>query len=342
VDAVVNEGAVARALLLAWCRINHQHFQQGLRSPTFALADSGPLGTWSRADRTITLSRRLLHEQPWLVVVEVLRHEVAHQYVDEVLHVRDETAHGPAFRQVCARLAIDARAAGAPQPSDDRVMRRVERLLALAASPNPHEAEQAMRTAQRLMLEHNLEAAPTSYSFRQVGRPVTRITEALRRVAGILGQHFFVQCIWVPAYDVRRDAYGRALEAMGTPENLEMAAWVWDFLLGTAERLWLAERRRGLTGAAAKNRFVAGVLRGFDSKLAESKQEHQEAGLVWLGDPGVKRFYGQRYPSTRRIRAAGSPVDDAARRGFAVGREIVLHRPVSGEATSRGRLLEGG
>ena len=55
---------------------------------------------------------RLVTEHPWTVVLEVLRHEMAHQYVDEVLGVHDETAHGPTFQAVCEARAIDGRAAG--------------------------------------------------------------------------------------------------------------------------------------------------------------------------------------------------------------------------------------
>ena len=87
---------------------------------------------------------------------------MAHQYVHEVLGKVDESAHGPAFRELCARLGIDAGAAGvpaagAPSADDARVLERIARLLALAESANVHEAQAAMNAAQRLMLKHNLE-----------------------------------------------------------------------------------------------------------------------------------------------------------------------------------------
>ena len=41
-------------------------------------------------------------------MVEVLKHEMAHQYAHEILGARDESAHGEAFRTVCQRLGIDA------------------------------------------------------------------------------------------------------------------------------------------------------------------------------------------------------------------------------------------
>jgi hypothetical protein len=71
------------------------------------------LGQWSRARRTLELSRTLVLVRPWLEVLGVLEHEMAHQYVDEVLREHGEPPHGPTFQRVCADRAIDARAAGA-------------------------------------------------------------------------------------------------------------------------------------------------------------------------------------------------------------------------------------
>ena len=84
-------------------------------------------------------------------------------------------AHGPEFRRVCAERSIDARAAGAPaRPAgEDHVLDRIAKLLALAESPNEHEAQAAMSAAQRLMLKYNVEAVDrgtrAGYGFEQLG-----------------------------------------------------------------------------------------------------------------------------------------------------------------------------
>src|SRR5262249_39851913 len=145
-------------------------------------------------------------EQPWGVVVEVLKHEIAHQYVHEILGETDETPHGPAFRATCARLGIDAAAAGMPRapasPEQSRLVEKIARLLALAESPTQHEAEAAAAQAQRLMLKHNLDVRKDArgYAVRHVGRPTGRVIESERLLAMILGKHFFVEVIWVPVY----------------------------------------------------------------------------------------------------------------------------------------------
>jgi hypothetical protein len=72
--------------------------------PASLVASRSRLGRWIESTRTLEISRPLVLEQPWGIVVEVLKHEMAHQYVSEVLGERHETAHGPNFRPVVQRL----------------------------------------------------------------------------------------------------------------------------------------------------------------------------------------------------------------------------------------------
>jgi hypothetical protein len=214
----------------------------------------------------------LLVKHGWGVLEEVLKHEMAHQYVDEVLRVRDEPAHGPAFRRICEERGIDARAAGAPdvpgETASSPVLERIAKLLALAESPNEHEAQAAMSAAQRLMLKHNIEAAVSgataSYCFRHLGQPTGRVSEHERRLAMILDEFFFVQVIWVPVWRVSEAKRGSVLEACGSRDNLELAAYVYDFLMYTAGALYRADRKRRRDRSHhARRKFLAGVMSGF-------------------------------------------------------------------------------
>jgi predicted SprT family Zn-dependent metalloprotease len=119
------ERLTLRALADAWDDTNATFFKRALRRPVLALSDTSQrLGRWVSAERTLEISRRVLSEQSWGVVLEVLKHEMAHQFVDEVLGQRSEAAHGPAFRQVCEERAIDARAEGIPSTKPRRRWRQ--------------------------------------------------------------------------------------------------------------------------------------------------------------------------------------------------------------------------
>lgn len=344
------ERALLGELASTWGEVNANHFKGRLRRPVFALADGERrLGFWDGARRTMSFSRALVVDRPWAAVREVLKHEMAHQFVQEELRVRDEDPHGPTFQRVCAEHGFDARATGMPAVEEDGegeeapVLRKVARLLALADSPNVHEAEAATKQARRLMLKHNLDEAVATaregYSFRHLGVPRGRVPAHEQVLAGLLSRHFFVDVIWVPSYLAREGKRGRVLEVCGARSNLDVALYVHGFLLETAERLWRDHRRAaGLPGNAERGRYLLGVMTGFEEKLDVDEVETQAEGLVWAGDPALQAYLQNRYP--RRISGSGLRYrpTEAYERGKAAGREIVLRRPITSTA-ERGSLL---
>lgn len=346
------ERALVRALRGQYDELNATFFKEQLERPVIELANtSARFGQWAHATRTLEVSRTALLEHGWGVVVEVLKHEMAHQFVDEVLECRTESAHGPEFRRVCAERGFDARAAGVPEAAPlegDRakILDRIAKLLALAESPNLHEAQSAMNAAQRLMLKHNIESVASGgrndYGFRHLGKPTGRVEEWARVLAVILGDHFFVQAIWVPVWRPLEGKRGSVLEVCGTPENLEIAEYVYSFLQATAERLWKEYQRDSRISSNRDRRsYIAGVMSGFREKLNEQRTLSRERGLVWVGDAELDGFFHQRHPYTRTTQYTGRRRGEAHAEGRAAGRSIVLHRGVgdSGGGRSSPALL---
>jgi predicted SprT family Zn-dependent metalloprotease len=348
---VTLEASLVRALTSAWHHANATHFSGRLASPMFMLTQGRTnLGRWNPSSRILELSRPLVIEQPWGVVLEVLRHEMAHQFVSEVLKVTDETPHGAVFRDLCNRLGIDGRAKGLPTEASDegteqaRVLQRVARLLALAQSQNQHEAEAAMNAAQRLMLKYNLDlrSAGTTpgYRFRHLGIPTGRVQASDRGLAMVLGKYFFVETIWVPVYVAQTASRGTVLEICGTDANLAIAEYVHGFLYKTAARLWEEHKEKTQISSNRDRRtFLSGVMAGFADKLAQQVATQRTEGLVWVQDGDLTEFYRKRHPSIRYDRCAGPRRTEAYTHGHNAGRNIVLHHGVSAPATTRGRLL---
>jgi hypothetical protein len=348
------ETALLRELVALWKQINVSYFRSALLPPTFELTKSESiLGRWTKTTRTLEMSRQLLISQPWGMVVEVLKHEMAHQYVSEVLKEADETPHGPAFRDTCRRLGIDGAASGLPSQSPDasapeaqaaRIVERIARLLALAESPNQHEAEAATLAAQRLMLKYNLEARSTAqdYGFRHLGKPSGRVGESDRILASVLGKHFFVEVIWVPAYRPLDAKWGSVLEICGTASNLAMAEYVHAFLTHTAEQLWLDHRKaHGIASNRDRRTFLSGVMSGFADKLARDAGEHAKAGLVWVRDGDLEGYFRRRHPHVRNVRYAGTRKNESFSHGRQAGQRIVLRRGVGDSSAASARLAGG-
>jgi predicted SprT family Zn-dependent metalloprotease len=348
------EAALVRELHFAYDHISSTHFKRALKRADLRLSDSiKRLGQWNPEKRTIEISRSLVCEHPWSTVLEVLKHEMAHQYVHEVLGRCDETSHGPSFREVCDRIGVDPRASGVPQSSsasdsadgDIRILERISGLLALAQSANVNEAQAAMSAAQRLMLRYNLEAAIAlphrGYGYRHVGVPTGRVSESERLISVILNDHFFVEVIWIPVFRPLENKRGQVLEICGTPANLEMAAYVHAFLTSGAERLWQEHKRAmGITSNRDRRGYLAGVMEGFREKLEREGKKHEKEGLVWVGDADLTAFYRKRHPYVRHTRTAGERRTAAHSYGRDAGRRLVLHRGMAGQAsTQSGRRL---
>jgi hypothetical protein len=345
------EVALLRELRASYHDINATYFKRGLRPAEIRLSENARrLGQWDPERRCIEMSRPLLVSKAWGVVIEVLKHEMAHQYVHEILGRTDEPAHGPAFREVCDRLGIDARAAGMPATVDGtisadreeplKILERVAQLLALAQSSNVHEAQSATSLAQKLMLKYNLDSAALGtrhgYHFRHLGMPSGRISESERLLSVLLGEHFFVEVIWVPVYRPFEKKRGQVLEICGTLPNLEMAAYVHAFLSESAERLWNEHKReQGIESNRDRRTYLAGVIEGFREKLVAETKKHREHGMVWVGDADLETYYRKRHPHIRHTRTTGQARTEAHGAGRSAGRKLVLHRGMSGAGPAR-------
>lgn len=346
------ERAALRAVRRCFDDINGSYFRWGLTPPSFELVEhTSRLGRWVGEHRCIELARSLLTEHRWGVLVEVLKHEMAHQYVDEVLGVHDESSHGPAFRRVCQERGFDPAASGVPRDpgASDRhaeILDRIAKLLALAESSNQHEAQAAMSAAQRLMLRYNIEEVQRNtarvYTHRQIGEPTGRASEAERLLSAVLAEFFFVEVIRVPVWRPLEGRRGTVIELCGTPANIELAEYVHSFLTHTAERLWREHRREhGLKGNSGRQSFLAGVISGFRNKLRQERGKSQSNGLVWAGDAGLEAFFRARHPSLRWTRHRSKKGSAEYVHGERAGREIVLHRGVHHGPSGGTRLLGG-
>jgi hypothetical protein len=345
------ERAALHAIIRTWEDLNGALFRFQLTRPALEfVASSSRLGRWHGGLRVIEIARSLLLDHGWGVLVEVLKHEMAHQYVDEVLGQPDDAMHGVVFRRVCEERGIDPSAAGVPRvderaPPDQHLLERIAKLLALAESSNEHEAQAAMSAAQRLMLKYNIDLAVSgrvpAYGFRHLGEPSGRVNEAQRILAGILGDHFFVQTIWVPVWRAQAGRRGSVLEICGSQANLELAEYVHAFLNVTAERLF-REYRSGPSGRGAKRlTFVAGVMSGFRERLERERKKSKAEGLVWVGDAALDGFFRKRHPRIRWTRYAVGHGSEAYAHGREAGERIVLHRGITDNSRAHTTRLLG-
>jgi hypothetical protein len=331
-----------------WERINRDALDGRLRPPAFAIDDSTTrLGAWDRAGRTIHFSASHLENDTMAEIEETLRHEMAHQVVDELYSAASAQPHGELFARACRQLRIagSARLRGAIDGEARRVLEKIRKLTRLAASSNPHEAQLAAATANRLQLAYNLRVDPTScdYGYQRLGKPMGVISSEAKVLAGILSEFYFVRAIWLRTWLPGSQGRAVVLEAVGRAHDLAIADYTFGYLQRALDSLWRSYSRTLPPAARARARrsFRVGVAVGFREQLAAQRQRSAGEGLVWLGDPAIAELYDARHPRRRAV-SGGRYRDDAA---FAEGKSAGLDLQVragveDASGAARGRLLE--
>ena len=120
------------------------------------------LGYWKKTERVIGISIKTDEKYHWRSVVQVLKHEIAHQIADEILGGHHN--HDKIFHLACEKIYVEAWArsanveldasqpdlkqASAQNRDKQNLERKVERLLNLANSQNEHEAESGTRKSK--------------------------------------------------------------------------------------------------------------------------------------------------------------------------------------------------
>ncbi|MCB9869415.1 MAG: DUF2786 domain-containing protein [Planctomycetes bacterium] len=339
--SIARMATLTRALASWWEYYNEEFCRGQLREPMLVITNkSHELGSWDRDKRLLAISSTHLLQDPWHEVMDTLRHEMAHQYADEVLGATAERPHGDAFHRACSILRVSPAASarpgdGDPRPasSRDKAFAVIQKLLALTSSPNENEAATAMRKAHELLVKHNIELVELDqqrrFEVRQLGEVRRRHHAFEFRLGSILNSFFFVRVIWVPAFCVRTMVEGTVMEVSGTPENLQMAEHVHTYLSRVLEPLWQEHRRTsGLPGNRQRLRYFSGVLSGFFGKLREQSESiRQERGLVFRGDAELDAFHRWRNPTMRTERTGGrwSEAFEAGRRD---GAHVRIERPL--------------
>ncbi len=332
----------------AWFRINQELLDGRLARPVFAISEGeNKLGSWQSTTRTLSLSADLLMNWSELEIEETLKHEMAHQFADEVLEANrhpDETAHGSGFRYACELLGISHSARLVSRENASPILSKIRKLLALAESPNVHEAEAAMGRARTLMDRYELDLGVRDHDFCYafLGEPVKQRSSIRQRIASTLVTFFGIELVWIPSRLVHSDKKVWLMEICGTRTNLEIAGYVYDYLLHELQLLWLAHQRQHplLKGKGPKRDFQMGVMRGLREKLEQEEGEPQSSGtreLVLIKQEKLKAFYNNRHPNLSSGRRLTVRLSASFQAGLAEGRNLDIRRGIkAGEQSTRG------
>lgn len=346
-----------------------------LAVPAFRISDSrSTLGSWNPESRTISISATLIGEYSWDAVINVLKHEMVHQYVHEYLGRSMEQAHGPAFVEACPKFGVlfpfntatgDTpkvfTAAGRERCNAgyDAKVNKVRKMLSLAGSGNRHEAAAAMGKANSFIRKYNLERLESRessrYSYEIICTGKKRLHIIERRIASLLMDYFYVDIVYSELFDpVRVDSF-KTIELLGTAENVAFAKHVYEFLRSRVEFLWQNYRKIARVPGKLRKTYILGLLQGFREKLSGEEKRHPVpagipvniaghatiSALVVAEDRELPEFTALRFPRLRKVqyRSSGIYCARTYSAGKTDGRKITIYKTVQQQDGNQGRLL---
>ncbi|MBN1226371.1 MAG: DUF2786 domain-containing protein [Deltaproteobacteria bacterium] len=342
-----------------------------LKRPIIEVYDSDThWGDWNPTFRTMRFSVDLILGHSWDVVINILKHEMAHQIVTDIFNSVD--GHGALFQRACQIIGVpdEFRRAGGDIPrkltdfrednidSDNvRILEKVRKLLSLAQSNNEHEAFLAMKKANELIEKYNIERIEqnkdSQYVHAVINHRRKRIENYQRYICLILKDYFFVEIVNSYLYDAVNCETYKTIEILGTRENVLIAEYVYYFLLNQLEILWKSHKHKKGNGAKNKRSYRLGVIKGFRDKLhqMEKKRSYHNldnsefqttSAMVCAQDKMLSIFVGKRFPRLTNYRSQASTLDYGAyAAGINDGKQLTIHRSITKNGGFQGKLLSG-
>jgi hypothetical protein len=346
---------ILRGLLAEWENalwLLPESIRRSIKRPLFAIRDMpARLGSWSRDKREITLSREIISGHRWDDVKEVLLHEMAHQVAHEGLLATSEPDHGDGFRQACRLLRANPAASGTCRPlhvrlhqgeelnDRDRIVVRIHKLMALAESNNPNEAQAAMLKAHELISRHNVDliaqGLDQDYHSIFLGAPRLRHFREAYHLAHLLQDFYFIQGMWIQAWVLKKGRMGRVLEISGTRKNVQIADYIHAAICRYIDDAWAGYRRNKGLNRYRKTDFAVGIIEGFKATL----QQASATGSRGLGthlpaarveDHALTRYLAHRYPHVRSFSRRGPGHDPRVLAdGTESGRKLIIAKGIT-------------
>lgn len=228
----------------------------------------------------------------------------------------------------------------------DQIIERIQKLLALSTSSNPHEAALAAAKAQALLFRHNLSLATVQAGLAGSGASAYIVgrfdiggeTTWRRMLLAAVARNNFCRAV---AYRGTPD-----VAIVGEPHNVRAVQALYGFLVGEIRRLadreW-SERRRA--GAAAgerrwKRAFHHGAVETIGARLgaqraASARTDRATAALVVQKDRELDEAYRRHFPEVGPTRQAVVRSDD----GYAAGARAAGAIPLEGAREEEGRAV---
>lgn len=351
----------------------HKHTNHWLKVPNFAINYDLNInwGEWHKDSRTIVFSGKLLRNYEAAAVEYVMRHEVAHQIVDEIFDI-EGLPHGEAWERACKIVDIEANRCassdfliGFQGRFSSNLIEKIRKLI-IHGNDNAvtrEESELFLTKAQELMIRHNIDMRVLNggegkrfYIKRPVGPLMARKNSWVGGMATLVSNYYDVRCIYTYCNNKRR------IEFFGDPSNLDIAEYIFHALLNQGEYLWeeyknnhqakvkndetyrqnIGVYNNKLYSRISKSAFMAGLISGYEAKLSMEKSiildkiDKEDKAIILSSDGMLDEAYEKQYNPSKGQRYTTRGQGYSA--GYVAGSKLSLSQGVRGGST-RGLMI---
>ncbi|MCP5509882.1 MAG: DUF2786 domain-containing protein [Chlamydiales bacterium] len=271
------------------------------------------LGYFNSAIFEIGLNKHFLTDDTDLL--DTLRHELAHYYC---WIKKNDLTHSTYFRDTCrqfgwgtsvyeARKFIDT-------PSNHKISCKIQKLLALSNSTNPHEAQSALIKANELLLK-NPASTNAELAVRRVlsGKRSLPKWHSITEILRTFGVH--------PVFN--RGQGESYLEVFGPIQNVTTAEYIATYLNHEFEILWKVH------GKGLKSAFFDGIAKGYLRKIRPI-QKPFKPGLIAL-EKNLTEHLWMPYPHLHQTLRTRKTCPQSVEAGMQIGKNLTIRSPVESQ-----------
>lgn len=226
--------------------------------------------------------------------------------------------------------------------TEHAIVEKIQKLLALATSPNEHEAQLAATKANELLIKHNLSVDQVAsitnedhYTNNEVYTNKVMAFE-VRWVMMVIRKHFFVDPVYKTSHRYGTKKTAAQVWFVGKKTNVQVASYIFNFLVQKYRQLWKQYQLESGAPNESKASYYQGLTNGLDSQLEKTKKKvEQETALVVVRDPNLDKQVQRFHDKTKNASGPNGGNDyDAYMDGRIEGRNIKISRGIEDRNTN--------
>lgn len=229
---------------------------------------------------------------------------------------------------------------------NEKIIGKIQKLLALSESSNDHESQSAILKAQKLLIKHKLSMKEVK-EYKQFNSSIIKDISKVSfkgkakwkgELAEVLADNFGCYIYFKTLYTHYIVFLGREEDVIVCNMALEYAV---DCIESAVKRLRYIYSNSGESTKGLSNDYALGFIRGLNEKFEEQKRKNQEWGIILVKDKEVAEVYDNMdFKGTVNIGTQYTRHKEAFYQGYDDGKEFSISNKITEEEKEDSLILK--